>query len=101
MSTQVINIRQAPSNWQSNPEYVYIGRKGKGQDGYFGNPFRLESGEPRGATLERFREWCVNRMSTDTEYYERVRALKGKTLICFCAPSKCHGDILSEIAESL
>lgn len=39
-----------------------------GQDGYFGNPFRLGAEEPRGATLERFREWAVNRMATDEEY---------------------------------
>lgn len=101
MPTQVISIRQAPSDWQSNPDYVYIGRAGKGQDGYFGNPFRLDSGEPRGATLERFREWAVNRMATDEEYRSRVSELKGKTLICFCSPSLCHGDILAEIAESL
>jgi len=72
-----------------------------GQDGYFGNPFRLEAEEPRGATLERFREWAVNRMTTDEEYRRRVSELKGKTLICFCSPSLCHGDILAEITESL
>ena len=30
MLTQVISIRQAPFDWQSNPDYVYIGRAGKG-----------------------------------------------------------------------
>ena len=32
--TRVVNIRKEAYD-------VYIGRAGKGQDGYFGNPFRL------------------------------------------------------------
>lgn len=109
--TQVINIRYAPNGWQSNPDYVYIGRAGKGQDGYFGNPFRLEDGEQRGSTLELFREWVVGRMAIDEEYRRRVIELKGKTLVCFCAPQDglipsldeaiCHGQILAEITELL
>ncbi len=33
--TRVVNIRKKAYD-------VYIGRAGKGQDGYFGNPFRLK-----------------------------------------------------------
>lgn len=76
-----------------------------------GNPFRLGDEEPRGATLERFREWAVNRMATDEEYRRRVSELKGKTLICFCSPKDglipslgeaiCHGQILAFLAENL
>jgi hypothetical protein len=111
MLTSVINIRQAPANWQSDPRYVYIGRAGKGQDGYFGNPFPLLQGESRGATLDRFREWAKNKLSTDPEFARRVSELKGKTLICFCAPNSglqpaldgdtCHGQILAHYAETL
>lgn len=111
MSTSVIHIRQTPSNWQSDPQYVYIGRAGKGQDGYFGNPFPLQHGESRGSTLDRFREWVKNRLDTDPEFARRVSGLKGKTLICFCAPKDglqpaldgdiCHGQILAHYAETL
>jgi len=97
--TKVINIRQAPKGWQDNPDYVYIGRAGKGMDGYFGNPFALKAGEPRGATLERFAAYAEHRMATDAEYAKRVGELRGKTLVCFCKPADCHGDILAELAD--
>jgi hypothetical protein len=80
---------------------VYIGRAGKGQDGYFGNPFRRVQGEPRGSTLERFRVWFFNRLETDPEYKRRIHELKGKTLGCFCKPHPCHGDIIAEYLDSL
>jgi hypothetical protein len=97
---RVINIRSAPKGWKENPQYVYIGRSGRGMDGYFGNPFPLREGETRGATLERYRFWLEQKMEADNEYRERVMELRGKTLVCFCAPQPCHGDILSSIANS-
>ena len=42
--TRVVNIREEDYD-------VYIGRAGRGMDGYFGNPFRLGAGMTRGATL--------------------------------------------------
>jgi hypothetical protein len=36
MQTVVVNIHK--------PFDVYIGRTGRGQDGYFGNPFRMGTG---------------------------------------------------------
>lgn len=43
-SPLTVNIRYAPVGWHQNSDYVYIGRPGKGQDGYFGNPFPLKKG---------------------------------------------------------
>jgi hypothetical protein len=40
-------------------------------------------------------------METDEDYRTKVSELKGKTLICFCKPSLCHGDVLAEIADAL
>jgi len=79
---------------------VYIGRAGHGQDGYFGNPFRLEAGETRGSTLEKYRKFFYNRLETDPEFRRRILALKGKTLGCFCKPYACHGDIIAEYLNS-
>jgi hypothetical protein len=80
---------------------VYIGRAGKGQDGYFGNPFRLRAAEQRGATIERYRKYFHNRMETDPEFKCRVHELKGKTLGCFCKPYPCHGDVIAEYLNNL
>lgn len=109
--TKIINIKYAPFDWKTNPQYVYVGRAGKGQDGYFGNPFRLGDDEARGDTLERFREWTITRLEIDAEYRRRVAELEEKTLICFCAPEEglepaehggiCHAQVLAYFAETL
>lgn len=96
MLTSVINIRNAPIGWENDPEYVYIGRRGKGQDGYFGNPFHVKGYEDRGEILQRFYDYIIERMEKDKIYNERVKALKGKILVCFCKPLQCHGDVLSK-----
>ena len=80
---------------------VYIGRAGKGQDGYFGNPFPLKAGEPRGATIERYKQYFDNRIATDEVFKTKILELKNKTLGCFCKPNACHGDVIKEYLDSL
>lgn len=79
--TRIVNLRQAPFD-------VYIGRRGQGYDGYFGNPFvGLHA-------LKRYREHFFQRIETDPEFRRRVLELQGKVLGCFCKPRPCHGDII-------
>lgn len=99
--SQVINIRKAPKGWQKDPRFVYIGREGKGMDGYFGNPFKLTAGETRGATIERFESYARTRIGESPDYRMRVEALHDKFLVCFCAPAACHGDVLARLAWEL
>lgn len=75
---------------------VYIGRPGKGKEGYFGNPFALKPNETRDATIARYKEYFDNRILNDPEFKERVLELKDKTLGCFCKPHACHGDIIDD-----
>ena len=91
MITTVINIKNAPIGWINNPDYVYIGRAGKGLTGYFGNP----------TTLKKYRGYLESRIDEDIGFREKVMNLYGKTLVCFCKPKPCHGDILAEYAERL
>jgi len=94
MTTKVVNLRVSDYD-------VYIGRAGRGQDGYFGNPFPLQNGESRGATIERYRKYFYNRLKTDPEFFRRVHELKGKTLGCFCKPHACHGDVIAEYLNNM
>jgi len=94
--TRVINISLAPKDWKSNPDFAYIGRAGKGLVGYFGNPFRLKPGLAPGSTLAAYKEHFEKRLLSDPQFRARVEALRGKTLVCFCKPAPCHGDIISE-----
>ena len=89
--TRVVNLRQEGYD-------VYIGRAGRGQDGYFGNPFPLGR-QGRGATIERYRGYFLNRLRTDERFARRVRELKGQTLGCFCKPHPCHGDVIAEYLD--
>ncbi|MCW8132652.1 MAG: DUF4326 domain-containing protein [Planctomycetota bacterium] len=99
MSTTVINIADAPSGWKRDPRFVYIGRARRGCAGYFGNPYRLRANQPRGATLEKFKAYMLDRIENDAEYARRVQELRGKILVCFCKPQACHGDVIAEYLE--
>lgn len=92
METKVVNIR-------TDSYDVYIGRAGHGQDGYFGNPFKLKPGMDRGSTLNSYSAYFHNRLTSDPEFRRRVQELKGKTLGCFCKPHPCHGDIIKDYLD--
>ena len=94
MKTKIVNIK--------NENYdVYIGRAGRGQSGYFGNPFKLSSNETRGATIERYKSYFYQKLESDPQFREQIHALKDKTLGCFCKPYPCHGDVICEYLNGL
>lgn len=109
--TRVINIRTAPTGWQQDPEYVYIGRPGWKMSSKFGNPVRNGHRCPTCGTWHRpedekdwrvcYRAYLEKRLITDRRFREAVMGLRGKTLVCYCKPLDCHGDILAEYAELL
>ena len=77
---------------------VYIGRAGKGQDGYFGNPIPLmdyRNYTERTRVIEQYADYFSNRIATDVEFVNRILALRGKRLGCFCKPLPCHGDMIA------
>ena len=92
--TKVVNIHKESCD-------VYIGRAGRGKDGYFGNPFRPDAAMARGDTLERYRKYFYHRLGTDEEFRRRIGELQGKTLGCFCKPNPCHGDIIKEYLDRI
>lgn len=105
IKTQVIHINQAPKDWMENPQYVYIGRSENAERGYFGNPFHIGKDGTREEVLWRYHQWIARHFIhtvpnvSQKEFRERVRGLQGKTLVCFCSPKPCHGDILALYAE--
>lgn len=99
--TKVINIKDAPIGWEDDPNYVYIGRGGRGHDGYFGNPYNIQSGRKRGSTLKKYKIYLQRKITMDREFEQRLRDLKGKTLVCFCHPKPCHGEIMIPYIDNL
>jgi hypothetical protein len=96
-------------NLYKEPYDIYIGRAGRGQSGYFGNPIPKNKRCPScdtiheggGSTLECYKKYLNQRIEKDEEFKKNVKNLKGKTLGCFCKPKPCHGDILAEMCLSL
>jgi hypothetical protein len=93
----VINMRDL-KEWTADT--VYIGRAGKGFEGEYGNPFRVGV-LSRERVLNAFEAYARERIAAEPEFAAKVLALKGKTLVCFCAPLPCHGDVLLKLADEL
>lgn len=90
-STKVVHCKRKPFD-------VYIGRPSK-----WGNPFshlpktrakfRVAT---RDEAVEAYAAWIVQQ----PELMAALPELKGKVLGCWCAPKRCHGDVLTELANA-
>ena len=70
---------------------VYIGRGSK-----WGNPFRIGRDGDRAAVIAKYERWLADQ-------HHLLRALdelRGRDLVCFCAPRACHGDLLLQLANA-
>lgn len=106
--TRVIHMREVPPGWQSNLDYVYVGRPGKGMESQFGNPFKIGPDGDRDTVLQKYGGYIEKKMEEDTEFAKTVRDLAGRTLICFCRPKEgfqgrvmCHAQVLASKATGL
>jgi hypothetical protein len=102
MTTTVVNIYELENrhpNWYNDSQYVYIGRPGFGRAGEWGNPFPLKDEKDRGACLKKYINWLFRIWTLELGL--KIKMLKGKTLVCFCSPKLCHGDILALLADIL
>ena len=70
---------------------VYIGRPGK-----WGNPFQIGKDGSREEVIEKFSAYIACRPELQAAI---KRELRGKDLVCWCAPAACHGDVLHKIAN--
>jgi len=61
----------------------------------FGNPFFLDSDGNRDQVCDGYIEYFKHKRSL----HNKVDDLKGKVLGCHCAPLRCHGDYLKQLAD--
>lgn len=100
MSVFLVNIGKERINRAGQPGYFYIGR-----GSVLGNPFRIGEDGTRDQVIDRYREWLYVRLTRSefmSDLNEMVRVLEqGQPLIlgCFCAPLRCHGDIIREYLD--
>ena len=67
---------------------VYIGRGSP-----WGNPFVIGKDGTRDQVCERFEREILPTLNLD--------ALKGRDLVCYCAPLRCHGDSILKVLEGV
>ena len=72
---------------------VYIGRPGR-----WGNPFRLRNESERPDVLRRYRDWLAGQVHSGAIGRAALAELAGRTLVCWCRPKACHGDVLARAA---
>lgn len=71
---------------------VYVGRPTR-----WGNPFVIGKDGDRDEVIRLYR----NRMEDFPELILAAQQmLRGKDLVCWCAPAPCHADVLLELANA-
>lgn len=74
------------------PDAIYVGRPSK-----WGNPFTAGVDGTREEVIKRYRHFLIEEGYNGSVV--DVRELKGKDLVCWCAPLPCHADVLLEVAN--
>jgi hypothetical protein len=105
--SKVINVKKAELNklgyrdleqWlASSGDHVYIGRNMshyvKGAVGSkWANPFKVDK-YGRDGCLNKYEEY----IRSNVQLMGCLNELNGKVVGCWCAPEKCHGDVLMKL----
>lgn len=69
------------------PDAIYIGRGSP-----YGNPFVIGRDGDRDEVCDKFEREVLPSLD--------VTALRGKSLICYCKPARCHGDAILRKANA-
>ena len=70
-------------------EAVYVGRGSN-----WGNPFVIGIDGDREEVIAKYSEWALDNWTSIDGW---LAPLRGKDLVCFCAPKACHAEILIEL----
>jgi len=70
---------------------VYVGRPSK-----WGNPFEIGTHGTRAEVVAKHRAWICDQPALLAALSE----LRGRHLVCWCAPAACHADTLREMANA-
>lgn len=86
----------------SKPNIVYIGRAMAHPTielpaSPFGNPFRIDKDtiQNRDDAIELYADWIQR--PAQAHLLLQLDSLRGKMLVCWCHPRRCHGDVLIQL----
>jgi len=69
---------------------VYIGRPS-----IWGNPFVIGKDGTRDEVIAKFEAYILRR----PDLLAQLSKLAGRDVVCWCAPARCHGDVLVQMAN--
>lgn len=100
---RVVHFHNAADHWNAlseeweDDQYVYIGRGSASHNlpqSPWHNPFRMVHESQRADVIQRYRDHITPLVASGEL---DIEALRGKTLVCWCKPKDCHGDVLVEL----
>lgn len=100
---RVVHFHNAADHWNALSEewerddFVYIGRSSASHNlpqSPWHNPFRMVHESQRADVIQRYRDHITPLVESGEL---DIEALRGKTLVCWCKPKDCHGDVLVEL----
>lgn len=86
----VVNLSFVTPSWNPVHGAVRIDRRTK-----WGNPFIIPRHGDRATVIAKYRDW----IKTRPDLLAALHELRGKDLMCWCAPLACHGDVLIELCN--
>jgi hypothetical protein len=89
LNPTVLNVRDV--GMRNTATRIYVGRPSK-----WSNPYKINEDGDRTEVLEYFRRYLLQILSRQPEFLDELR---GKDLVCWCAPLPCHADLLLSLAN--
>lgn len=83
---------------------IYIGRYNPFRNlpkSVFANPYVIGRDGTRTEVLQKYENYIRRELVRRPDLIQALRELKGKRLGCWCAPQKCHGDVLIKLLKEL
>lgn len=65
----------------------------------WGNPFIMYKEEDRDHVCEQYEKWLKEQIAAGKISQQDLAALADHDLYCWCAPLRCHGEILHRMAQ--
>jgi hypothetical protein len=100
---QVIHIAEV-SRWRKEGYHVVV----VARPSRLGNPFRIGRDGSREVVIEKYHQWLRQQYAKRNRVYKDLlclaaRVLSGEpvALACYCAPKRCHADIIKLAVEKI
>lgn len=96
----VVNMREISKAEKEDEEnYLYIGRPSKWQNPFPINKKAKDKMAERERVINEYKKHLWEQIKKGEITREDLLELRGKNLICWCAPLPCHGDVIRNAVD--